>query len=311
MSIIRIGHIAFATPDVERASRFAQDTLGLREVETRDGVAYLTANTRHHQLRLEPGREWSVVSVGFDADSDQGVEEIAERASRAGLAVAPDESEAEFSERAIRFTIPHGPTISVMSGARTIEPERQATLAPVRVKKLGHVTLASEDCAGIERVLEDVLGMRLSDRLPLDGFAAGNLTWFRCNRDHHSVGLTPGRTGLHHYAWELQDFAAYAPLGDHLRAQGIPYVWGPGRHGPGDNLFAYFEDGQGGMIEVYCDMLQIDDEGSYQRTAWPSVADSANLWGPPPSDAWFEYSVPFAPTSDVVGTPPVAGKAGG
>jgi hypothetical protein len=46
--------------------------------------------------------------------------------------------------------------------------------------------------------------------------------------------------------------------------QGQALHLGPGRHGPGQNVFAYFEDADGGMIELYSDMLQIEDESTYE-----------------------------------------------
>jgi catechol 2,3-dioxygenase len=291
MSIARIGHIAFTVTDLDRSTHFAQDVVGLREVQRTDDVAYLTSTTRHHQLRLRAGKHHMCDEIGFDVDSPEGWRTLLDRVADAGFDVT--EVEDPLFAQVFRFSIDDGPTLAICSGAAATEPIRYS--APgARPRKLGHVTLASPATERVGHVLTDVLGFRLSDRLPLGEHADGDLTWYRCNPDHHVIGLAPGTAGVHHYAFELDSFAAFGTMGDHLLANGKRYIWGPGRHGPGENLFAYFEDADGSMIELYGDMQQIEDESTYQLATWPDVASSANVWGPAPPDAWFGYSTPFS-----------------
>jgi catechol 2,3-dioxygenase len=291
MSIARLGHIAFTVTDLARSARFAQEIVGLREVARTDDVAYLTSTSRHHQLRLRTGSHHVCDEIGFDTDSFGSWSILRDRVCAAGLDVT--EVEDPLFAHLFRFTIEQGPTIAICNGAAATEPVLYSTPG-ARPRKLGHVTLASPDTAAVGSVLLDVLGLRLSDRLPLGEHADGELTWYRCNPDHHSVGLCPGAAGVHHYAFEVDSFAALGTMGDHLLANGTRYIWGPGRHGPGQNLFAYFEDTDGSMIELYTDMLQIEDESTYQLSEWPDVASSANVWGPAPPDPWFAFSTPFA-----------------
>jgi catechol 2,3-dioxygenase len=290
MSIARIGHIAFTVTDLGRSARFAQEIIGLREIERTDEVAYLTSTTRHHQLRLRAGAHHACDEIGFDVDSSDGWRALRGRVADAGFDVTEDDD--LLFDHVFHFTIDDGPTLAICSGAAAIEPVRY-TAPGARPRKLGHVTLASPATEGLGTVLTDVLGFRLSDRLPLGEHADGDLTWYRCNTDHHALGLAPGAAGVHHYAFELDGFAALGTMGDHLLANGKHYIWGPGRHGPGENLFAYFEDADGSMIEFYSDMLQIEDETTYRLSSWPDVASSANVWGPAPPDVWFCYATPF------------------
>ncbi len=46
---------------------------------------------------------------------------------------------------------------------------------------------------------------------------------------------------------------------DHFSEQNIQLIWGPGRHGPGNNLFAFIEDLDGNK--------------------WPHEPKTLNLWG--------------------------------
>jgi catechol 2,3-dioxygenase len=291
MSIARIGHIAFTVTDLDRSTRFAQEIVGLREVKRTDELAYLTSTNRHHQLRLRAGSHHVCDEIGFDVDSPDNWTALRARVADAGFDIA-DVDDPLFAH-VFHFDIEHGPTIAICSGVAATESVTYSALG-ARPRKLGHVTLASPDTRRVGSALEDVLGFRLSDRLPLGKHADGELTWYRCNTDHHAVGLCPGPAGVHHYAFQLDSFAALGAMGDHLLANGKRYIWGPGRHGPGQNLFAYFEDADGSMIELYTDMLQIETETTYQLSDWPDVASSANVWGPAPPDSWFAYSTPFA-----------------
>lgn len=293
MSIVRLGHIAFTVADLDRSIRFAEEIVGMRVVDRIDDTAYLSSNSRHHQLRLTSGEEHGCEEIAFDADDFDGWQRLLDKASAAGLEVIGANDD-PFAEHKARIYIPDGPSVAVCCGAAAISPARYSTLG-VRPLKLGHVTVASPDVEGVGRILTEVLGLRLSDRLPLGEHADGELRWYRCNADHHAIGLCPGEAGVHHYAFGIDSFAAFGVVGDHLLANAITYIWGPGRHGPGDNLFAYFKDADGSMIEFYADMEQIEDETSYKLREWPDVASSANVWGPAPPQEWFEVSTPFVP----------------
>jgi catechol 2,3-dioxygenase len=292
MTIVRLGHVSFAVPELDRSTRFAEDVIGLRLVERLGDVAYLSSTERRHQLVLRAGPTLSCDEIAFDVSDAGALDRLATRASEAGLDVLEDADD-PFVDRKLRFTIPNGPPVALCYGAATLRAESYSTLG-VRPRKLGHVTIATPDGDGVGNILTQVLGMRLSDRLPLGEHADGELRWYRCNSDHHAIGITPGPAGVHHYAFEIDNLASFGILGDHLLVNGIRYIWGPGRHGPGHNLFAYFPDADGGMIEVYSEMTQIDDENAYSMVDWPDVESSANVWGPPPPLSWFGFSVPFA-----------------
>jgi hypothetical protein len=133
-----------------------------------------------------------------------------------------------------------------------------------------------------------VLGFRISDRFP------GVLAWARCNRDHHSVGFAPAeQPGLHHVAFEIESFAHIEQLADRFARRGHRLIWGPGRHGPGNNLFVYLEDPDGGLVEIFCDLVQIENEHDYVPLEWTDLQEVGNRWGPLPDEAWFKKLTPF------------------
>jgi catechol 2,3-dioxygenase len=54
-------------------------------------------------------------------------------------------------------------------------------------------------------------------------------------------------------------------------------MWGPGRHGPGNNLFIFIEDPDGNWIEVSAELEVVHDRPAVD---WPHERRTLNLWGP-------------------------------
>jgi len=67
---------------------------------------------------------------------------------------------------------------------------------------------------------------------------------------------------------------------DRLSAQGVDVTWGPGRHGPGNNLFIMFDDPAGNHVELSAELEQFHDEqADHPVRHWRPVPRSINLWG--------------------------------
>ena len=90
------------------------------------------------------------------------------------------------------------------------------------------------------------------------------------------------RSELSHYAYSLPDLDAMGRVADRLKLhRDQRLIWGPSRHGPGNNRFMYFHDNDGAMVELCSDIAQMDD---YVPRSWPMGAKTINQWGgaPPP-----------------------------
>lgn len=69
---------------------------------------------------------------------------------------------------------------------------------------------------------------------------------------------------------------------------GHPIGWGVGRHGPGDNVFAYFVDPNGVVVEYTAEVLQVDDDYRVKGPSeWVWPPGRTDHWGiaPPKSEA--------------------------
>jgi catechol 2,3-dioxygenase len=298
MGIIRLGHVGLVVPDVDRYAEFLVQALGARVVARDDTTAHLALNSRHHQIRLRQGAAAGCDGVGFDVTDADALARLRRQVDAAGLEITSDDPVDGAVAKGFSVQVPDGPTVELCVGVATapsavggIDPYRIAHGSIPRIKKLGHVTVGTPDPEGVEKAFVDVLGFRISDRFP------GVLAWARCNSDHHSVGFAPAEApGVHHVAYEIESFAHYELFADRLASLGTRLVWGPGRHGPGNNLFAYFEDPAGNLIEIYSDMIRIENEHDYVPLDWTDLQEVGNRWGPMPDDAWFKMLTPFVST---------------
>lgn len=303
MSITRLGHVGLVVTDVDAYAGFLTGSLGLAETRREEGRAYFALGTRHHQLRVSAGDAVACDGVGFDVSDADSLAGLRAAVEGAGLEIVNDGPADDTVAEGFSFNVPEGPTIELCVGA-ALAPETSGHENDgyrvrgdhLKLLKLGHVTIGSPDPAAVEQVFVDVLGFRVSDRFP------GVLSWARCNADHHSVGFAPAAApGIHHIAFEIESFAHYERLVDHLALSGRPLIWGIGRHGPGNNLFAYFDDPTGTMIEVYANMIKIENEDSYVPREWEDLAEVGNLWGPMPDESWLTKLTPFAAAPAGVG----------
>lgn len=285
---MHVGHVALRVTDLECSVRHAQATLGLRETARSGATAYLTANAKHHELQLIQAVEPGLDHIGLEVESELELDELAERLADSDATVLDRSGEAELGiGRALRCVAPGGVVFELYEGMQR-EPLSPANVVVPLARKLGHVTLFSDRKSELEGFAVDVLGFRVSDRVGDFG------TWMRCDADHHglAVGQAPSGTRMHHYAFELESWAAIGHYADHLSRLGQRFVWGPGRHGPGFNLFTYAMDPDGAVVEAYADLLRIDNDAAYEPIDWSHDPGALNLWGPAPPDGWDDLGVP-------------------
>jgi hypothetical protein len=65
-----------------------------------------------------------------------------------------------------------------------------------------------------------------------------------------------------------------------MKDNGYPIEWGPGRHGPGNNVFAYFCGPDEVPLEYAADVLQIDDGyQTHDTNYWKYSVGRSELWG--------------------------------
>ncbi len=143
--------------------------------------------------------------------------------------------------------------------------------------RLQHLVVGSKNISEIVRFYSSVVGFRISDRV-LGGDNSLRTCFMRSDDEHHSFAVfQTSRNGLDHHCYEVQSWNDIRDWGDRLAKRRIPLKWGPGRHGPGNNLFLFFHDPDGNWIEISSELERVQVERPVG--IWPHEERTLNRWG--------------------------------
>lgn len=286
VTVSKIGYVGFETPDVGRLVEYYTRTLDFVLVEGDSDQAFLTTTIDHHCVVIERaagklGRSF----VGFEVREDLGTAERRLRAKGYPVErrsdIAPATPDVLVLEEPLTRTPIHLYDGQAGRGARGY--------TPLRPTKLGHVAAFTPELAPLQSFYQDLLGFRWSDTIG-DFFV-----FMRCNADHHAANFMASAKyrGMHHVAFETRDLNHLQALLDHLSTRNTRLEWGPGRHGPGHNIFTYHRDPDGNNVELFTQLDTMTDEANgyfeprpwhqdfpqYPKT-WQADLAAINCWGP-------------------------------
>ena len=276
--------VALNVPDLAKAEAFYTEVWQLQVAYRKNHAVYLRGTgSDHHLLALYAGgSEPQLRQVTLRARSAQALQAIANASVQAGARIlSPIGSLTKNPAGGTGLTLrdPHGRIFQVVHG--DVRPEAQPPQRD-RPVRLTHVVLNSHAVDETQAFLTQAFGFHLADRTVAIAF-------MNCNADHHTLAVgIADNDALNHIAFVMPDGDGVMRGGGRMKDAGYPIQWGPGRHGPGNNLFNYFIDPFGVVIEYTAEVQQVDD--SYvargpQDWKWPP--GRTDQWGisPPPSPA--------------------------
>ncbi|MGW5229168.1 VOC family protein [Nocardia niigatensis] len=167
---------------------------------------------------------------------------------------------------------------------------------PARVQRLGHVVVQSTKYHETLDWYLRYLGLIVSDFLYYPGQRDQGpvMSFIRCDRgatptDHHTLALTLGPSNRYvHSAYQVADLDALAAGGEYLRERGYRRSWGIGRHIQGSQIFDYWRDPDGFMVEHFSDGDMFDCS---LEPGWaPMSASGLAQWGPPATNDFLGIS---------------------
>jgi hypothetical protein len=188
-------------------------------------------------------------------------------------------------------------TLNIGHELRRVNAMQRPPRVPTNVQRLGHLVLQTTKYLETVNWYLDNLGMIVSDFLYFPGQRdrGPTMSFIRCDRgttpaDHHTLALALGPQNRYvHSAYQVCDLDALAAGGEYLSERGYFRSWGIGRHIQGSQLFDYWRDPDGFMVEHFADGDVFD---STLEPGWaPFTATGLAQWGP-------------APTKDFLGTSP-------
>ena len=268
-----IRSVAIDVCALDQAASFYIDVWKLAPAASGEGMRYFRGTCAHHHiLSLHAAARPAIRRVMLDAADRDAVDALHARVKACGAPCeAPHELDLPGGGYGFGFTDPDGRNLAVACGGETHAPAPM----PDRPHKVTHINLNAGDYEGTTRFMLDVLGFRLIDETVRARFLHAACP------DHFSLALVKhSNATLNHIAFDMIDLDSVMRGAGRMRDAGYPIEWGVGRHGPGNNVFAYFAGPEEIPLEYTSEVLQIDD--SYQPHGpefWKFPPGRGDQWG--------------------------------
>ena len=259
-------HIQLQTGDPVRLAQFYADAMDMTVRRLDDGD-WLCEGPLRRVLATRGGNK-KLGYAGFGCRDADGVVAIRTRAASRGVEILPSPSPL-FGPGSFAVRDPDGNLIAF--GVGKPEQFHSGVRAPLQ-----HLTLATLDPLAIEDFYVDRLGFLTSDYVR-DADDKVMVCWMRSNHEHHTLAcFRHTQQGIDHHSYEAGDWSLIKEWCDRMGTRRIPLMWGPGRHGPGNNIFIFIEDPDGNWIEISAEL-----EVMYDRPPkdWPHEEHTVNVWG--------------------------------
>ena len=178
-------------------------------------------------------------------------------------------------------------TLNAGDQAPRVNATQRPAREPARVQRLGHIVLQTTRYLRTLDWYLDHLGLIVSDFLYYAGQRERGpvMSFIRCDRgsvpaDHHTLALVLGPSDRYvHSAYQVADLDALAAGGQYLLDRGYRRSWGIGRHIQGSQIFDYWRDPDGFLVEHFADGDLFDVA---LEPGWaPMTASGLAQWGPP------------------------------
>lgn len=262
--------IELACPNAAGAARFLTDIWGMAPAEICSGTHYLRGSGTYPYLVAIAESEVPFVRSTTFTCSRERLASLAASITQAGLLARPVTSEDPGGGDGLIVELAEGELFRFLADSGQVAPIPGDDL-PV---KLTHCVFNAIDAEATGHLVEAALGFRVSDRTK-------GMVFVRCNESHHSTAFArAGIASLNHIAFEMRDADAVMRGIGRLRDHGMVPAWGPGRHGPGANVFAYFIAPFGGVVEFSTAVEKVPDDyrvGAPEDWTWPE--GRIDQWG--------------------------------
>lgn len=267
---MRLRSIELVLPEADKAVDFFINIWHITSAGITNNIHYLRGSgTFPYLVALEEGKKPFVRSVTFVC-TEAELDAIKIKIIQNGLPARPETSSDLGGGTGLIVELIEGELLRFLVGADEVKSSNDIDL-PV---KLTHVVFNAEDAEQSGYLVEELLNFKVSDRTK-------GMVFVRCNDSHHSTAFArAGFSSLNHIAFEMQDVDAVMRGIGRLRDHSFKPAWGPGRHGPGDNIFAYFIAPFGAVVEFSTAVNKVEKDyltGDPEDWTWPS--NRIDQWG--------------------------------
>lgn len=263
--VLRPGHIQMKVLDLDEATSFYSNVMGLEEVGRDDkGRVYYKAwdERDHNSVIIHEDDSAGIDFFGFKVQDVATLDRLEADLNAYGVSTEriPGGELMETGER-VRFEIPTGHLIELYAektvtgnALSSLNPEAwsdaaEKGIAPIR---MDHALLYGPDIEKSQAIFTDVLGFYLVEHIEQDD-GMDLAIWLSCSNKAHDIAFVrhdePGK--LHHVAFLLESWEKVLRAADLMSMNRVPIDIGPTRHGVTRGTTIYAFDPSGNRFETY------------------------------------------------------------
>ncbi len=264
-------HCIIESEDPKRLVDFYEDALQMQPTALDCSRTAMIGNGR--AVIISPGQSETVPGFAFNVGGHNRLGALREAIEANGVTTQSARS-ALLEGEAFSLVDPAGVQVTFGCAGAQAGEETSDALAG----RLQHIVYASPDPDDVSGFYQDKLGFVLSDTVLRDEDEQNTAIFIRSDPEHHSLAcFRAPEFRFDHIALETTGWMDIRDWADHFAEREIPIWWGPGRHGPGNNLFFMVRDPDGNRIEISaeCEHMPMD----MPPRVWPHNERTLNLWG--------------------------------
>jgi catechol 2,3-dioxygenase len=290
-NITRASHVVLTVRDLGLSRAFYCDALGFAVSDQDDGTLYLRGieEACHHSLVLrEAASAPACERIGLRVYSEDDLAAAKRNFERARLPAAW--VDVPHQGRTLHVNDAVGTPLEFCASMETrprlvVQFQHHKGACPQRID---HFQILAPDVQAACDFYAG-LGFRLSEFIAPDGSDELLFVFLQRKGNPHDIVFANGSgPRLHHAAFSVPDASHIIHACDIASSFGFgPNLeYGPGRHGPGHALFAYFRDPDGHRVELFTTHYQVMDIEN-EPVRWNLSALRRRSWGLPPRRQWY------------------------
>lgn len=265
-----ITYVRLGTRDLEGATRYASDILGLEVAERSGNAVYFRSDAREHTLCYFEGSPDDHV-VAFEIGSRAELERLGHPVHAGTRAECDLRKVHDF----IAFNDPTGNRVELVWRPQ-MSGRRFRGTRDTGITGFSHIGLCTTDAVRDELFWTRVTNARASDHI-------GDAPLLRIGRVHHTLALFPTtRKGIQHVNHQMAGTDDIQRAYNFIRERNVRVVFGPGKHPTSSARFLYFEGPDGMVYEYSSGVCEIDDEAAWRDRQFEAAPRGFCEWGAKP-----------------------------
>jgi len=279
INITDLRGLVLRSTKIEEAVEFYETLWGLKKIDSwqGDNAFFEATGDESFVLGLVPDNQRGIETIRFALGSPEDVDNSFAELKKNGQQPLDEPGSLSIPGEYYGFHLQDldGTKIELSATTTTTTTKTNNREDPFAPQRLSHLVVNSPDNVALRDFYINCLGLKLAD------WYKGDLFFFlRCNQQHHVLGVERSdNSSLNHVAFHVEDLDTMMRRIGVMANAGHKPVWGPGRHGPGNNCFCYFEGPDGFVLEFTSELIEVTDGEEWTPKEWIPGPESANVWG--------------------------------